>query len=371
MTSYIVISILVFCAGWIISMRLSYSTAQLTQVLRVIYPSSKQEVNSNAPEQLIGQIIEFLEQARREGILALESDPAVHNLQDRFFRSGLLMALDGVEPGFIRETLTIRMKAMKSHQENAKITLLAAGHLALMIGGVVFFLFTLLVSLFDTPSFSLQQIFSAACATPLLSVLMYVFIVIPLIKRLEESIRQDVLMRDLALTGVLSIQAGDNPRLVEQRLWGYLHESLYVEREDEEIRKRISSCQSLAETVIDDEPFEEVGDVTGSDLQPDPSVEHFTFADIAGLENRAIQTVIQHIDFNLLTTAMIKMPDDFKEKIHQNVSSRRAQMMREQEELNAELEDDSILKCQSKVVEAILQLDDSGEIIIQSESDLQ
>jgi chemotaxis protein MotA len=172
------------------------------------------------PTEAIDVIVGFAEQARREGLLSLEDK--VNDVQDPFLRRGLQMAIDGVDSDSVRDTMEIEIRAMKErHKAGTKLMTNIGIYCPTfgIIGAVVGLIATL--SHLDDPAHLGQGIAAAFIAT-FWGVFMANGIFLPLANKLTQSSAQEVAYKDLIVEGVLSIQAGANPRMVSDLLRSYL-----------------------------------------------------------------------------------------------------------------------------------------------------
>ncbi len=156
------------------------------------------------------------EQARKNGLLSLEQ--SLGEVQDPFMRTGLQLVVDGTEPELVREVLEGEIDAMEQrHKSNANIFEAAGGFAPTMgIIGTVMGLVHVLENLAD-PS-SLGPAISGAFIATLLGVGSANVIFLPVATRLKSLSAEEVGLRTMMLEGILSIQAGDNPRLVAEKL---------------------------------------------------------------------------------------------------------------------------------------------------------
>jgi chemotaxis protein MotA len=156
------------------------------------------------------------EQARREGLLSLEQSLAT--VQDPFMRTGLQLVVDGTEPELVREVLEGEIDAMEQrHRANAHIFDAAGGFAPTMgIIGTVMGLVHVLENLADPAT--LGPAISSAFIATLLGVGSANVIFLPVGSRLKALSADEVAQRTMMLEGILSIQAGDNPRLVTEKL---------------------------------------------------------------------------------------------------------------------------------------------------------
>jgi chemotaxis protein MotA len=161
-------------------------------------------------------LVKFAERARREGLLALESD--VEGIQDPFIRHGLQMVIDGLEPDTVEEILEIEIESMQGRHAKGIDMFAKMGGYSPTFGvlGTVMGLVSVLSNLAD-PSGLGESIATAFIAT-LFGVGAANILWLPVSANLKSKDSAEAKERHLALAAILAIQAGDNPRIVAQKL---------------------------------------------------------------------------------------------------------------------------------------------------------
>ncbi len=178
------------------------------------------------PVETIRQLVDFAEQARREGILALEARAA--EIKDEFLKKGIQLAVDGTEPDLIKDILSTEISFTEiRHEEGAKVIdfLGSMGPSFGMIGTLVG-LVLMLGNMSDVSSIG-PNMAVALITTFYGSVLANVFC-LPMVEKLKTFSRKEILIKELMLEGIMSLQSGDNPRIVEQKLTAFLEPRLRV-----------------------------------------------------------------------------------------------------------------------------------------------
>ena len=173
------------------------------------------DVTSRVSE-LVGQA----ERARKDGLLALESE--LEHVEDAFMRNGLQLVVDGTEPELVREVLENEIEGMENRHEAAYDVFEKAGGFAPTIGilGTVLSLIHVLGNLADPGS--LGPAISGAFIATLLGVGTANIVYTPIANRLKKLSGEEAAMRTMMLEGILAIQAGDNPRIVAEKLLTFL-----------------------------------------------------------------------------------------------------------------------------------------------------
>lgn len=180
--------------------------------------------NKLEPQELIPQLVRYAEKARKEGLLALEADVA--EAGDEFLQKGMQMVSDGIDMNTVREMLETELSFIASRHAASFGMLEALGGFAPTMGiiGTVMGLISVLSNLSD-PSTLGPHIATAFVAT-LYGVWTANLLWLPLGLKLKRRSEEEILVRELMLAGVLSIQAGDNPQIVEEKLKSFLSPSL-------------------------------------------------------------------------------------------------------------------------------------------------
>ncbi len=170
--------------------------------------------------EIIGKLVDYAQKARRDGILALEGD--VNNETNEFLQKGLAMAVDGNEPDVIKALLEIDVNKMaERHGDNARMienwgTYAGAFGMAGTLVGLV----AMLVNMND-PS-SIGPAMAVALLTTLYGSLIGTLVATPASNVLSIRSMDEQNVKKLILEGIMSIQAGDNPRTLEAKLMAYL-----------------------------------------------------------------------------------------------------------------------------------------------------
>lgn len=175
------------------------------------------------------------DKARREGLLALEEDS--RKIDDKFLKKGVMMIVDGVEPEQVSAILETTVDQMRSRHKAGMGFFTAAGAFAPTFGiiGTVMGLISVLKQL-DNPS-ALGEAIAAAFLATLWGLLSANLIYLPIAGKLKAKDEQEAHNRYMQLEGILSIQAGENPRIVRDKLTAYLAPAEVKSEEDAEKAK--------------------------------------------------------------------------------------------------------------------------------------
>ena len=181
-------------------------------------------VKQRPPTEVVKQIVDFAEQARREGILALESRAL--EITDEYMKQGIQLAVDGTEPDLIREILSTEISYMENrHSDGAKMLeyLASMGPSFGMLGTVVG-LVKMLGNMSDLST--LGPSMAVALITTFYGSILANAVCLPMAEKLKGYSRREVLLKELMLEGIMALQSGDNPRIVEQKLTVFLEPAL-------------------------------------------------------------------------------------------------------------------------------------------------
>jgi chemotaxis protein MotA len=180
-------------------------------------------VFSAEPPDLRGRLdllVSLADQARREGLLAL--DAQLSEIEDPFTRNALQLVVDGTDPEMVHAIVEAEVDGMAARHESAGAPFEKAGGFAPTMGiiGTVMGLVHVLENL-SAPATLGPSISSAFLAT-LMGVGSANVIFLPIANRLKAISTEEIELRMMTLEGILSIQAGDNPRLVADKLMSYV-----------------------------------------------------------------------------------------------------------------------------------------------------
>lgn len=178
----------------------------------------KQKIDD--PNESIDRIVHLAERARREGLLALEEE--VNKIDDPFLQRGLQLAIDGGDPEMVREVMETELDAMRTrHKVGAEMmTTLGVYSPTFGIIGAVVGLIATLSHLSDPEK--LGHGIAAAFIATFWGVFAANGIFLPLGKKLTRMSAEEIAGKQLVIEGVLSIQAGANPRVLDDMLSSYL-----------------------------------------------------------------------------------------------------------------------------------------------------
>lgn len=170
------------------------------------------------PEDLVPVLGALAKDVRRESLLAMEKS----RVTDPFLRRAVALAVDGAEPSVIESILRAETAAEAERHERGERILRSMGHTAPAFGmiGTLIGLVQMLSEM-DDPS-QIGDAMAVAILTTFYGAFLAYVIFLPIADKLAERSRAELMSREIATQGVLSILAGHHPSLVERRLYGLL-----------------------------------------------------------------------------------------------------------------------------------------------------
>ena len=170
--------------------------------------------------QLITQITAWSQLSRREGLLALEN--SMGQVKDNFARKGLQLLVDGAEPERLREVLEVDINTYEQELKMSARIWEAAGGYSPTIGilGAVLGLIHVMENLSE-PS-KLGAGIAVAFVATIYGVGLANLVFLPMSNKLKAHIHRLIVQREMIVDGLVGIANGDNPRIIESRLQGYI-----------------------------------------------------------------------------------------------------------------------------------------------------
>ena len=172
------------------------------------------------PQPLVRQILDWSYISRKEGLLALE--PYAEMASDSLVKRGLQLVVDGSEPEKLRDAMEVEIIAFEAFQRQAARIWEAAGGYAPTIGilGAVLGLIHVMENLADPAK--LGSGIAVAFVATVYGVGFANLIFLPIANKLKAIIAQNVVMREILVDGLVAIVNGENPRVIEAKLQGYI-----------------------------------------------------------------------------------------------------------------------------------------------------
>jgi chemotaxis protein MotA len=199
---------------------------------------------------VIATLVRFADAARRHGLLALESDVA--ELGDSFLRRGIQLVIDGRDTDLVRKILETEALFVQERNAKSEAVFMTMGGYSPTLGiiGTVLGLIAMLKDLGGSSAASgagftasIGTATAQAFVATFFGIVMANLLWLPMASRIRERNKQLLLLREIMIEGILSIQAGDNPGLLEEKLNAFLDPT---DQTADEIVRRSQREASLA-----------------------------------------------------------------------------------------------------------------------------
>lgn len=211
-------SVLITIGGSFCALLITLSIDDLKRMGKVLVQAFQEKKSSG--QDVITQFSELSKKARREGLLSLEDE--ISNLDDKFLKKGLQMVVDGIEPETIKEIMELEIGEMESRHSAGSGIFSTWGAYAPAFGmiGTLIGLIQMLSNLTDSATIASGM--GKALITTLYGTLLANLFCSPVAINLQKKSEKEVAIREMMLEGIISIQSGVNPRIVEEKLITYL-----------------------------------------------------------------------------------------------------------------------------------------------------
>lgn len=236
-------SILIVIGGGIASSLISYKLGEVAKIMKVAVKAftGKEIVLANT----IKLLVELSQKARRDGLLSLESE--MENIDDDFLKQSIQLVVDGVEPEVIVESMDLELENMEARHQKGQGLFKTMGSMFPAWGmiGTLIGLIQLLRSL-DDPG-KIGPAMAVALVTTFYGSVLANFFCIPIAKKLSIKSQEELQEKRMIIEGILSIQAGENPRIMEHKLKTFLspqQKKLYAQQDDERTSREEGVGQS-------------------------------------------------------------------------------------------------------------------------------
>lgn len=211
-------SIMIVLGGTMGATLLSYPLSEVLSVFKVaknVFLHRPQ-----IPSQLIPLIARFAKKARREGILSFES--LLKDIHDPFLVKGIQMAIDGMESSSIEDVMTTEIQYLEERHRLGSEIFTTMGTFAPAVGmlGTIIGLVQMLMQLEDPSQIGAPM--AVALLTTFYGTLLANLLFLPVAGKLKTRSKQEILVKQMVLEGVISIQSGDNHHIVEQKLKAFI-----------------------------------------------------------------------------------------------------------------------------------------------------
>lgn len=215
---YDTMSVFIVLGGGLAATLVSYKLSEMFNIIRITAKAFKSQETSQ--EEVIAMLVTFSQAARKEGLLSLETK--LDNVSDDFLKQSLMLVIDGIEADAVKETMELELESIAARHANGQsmYKTMAALFPAWGMIGTLIGLVQLLKSLSD-PS-KIGPAMAVALITTFYGSVLANLICTPIANKLGKKSKEEITQKQMILEGVLSIQAGDNPKVLEQKLKTFL-----------------------------------------------------------------------------------------------------------------------------------------------------
>ncbi len=217
-------SVVITLGGTIAATFLAYPLKDIGKIGKVVQKAFL--YNATSPNEIIEDIINLANIARKEGLLALEEYGS--KIDDEFLRKGIMLIVDGTDPDLVRNILETELMFLEERHGQGQGTLEAMGAFAPSFGmlGTLIGLINMLQKMDDPKAIGPNM--SVALVTTFYGSVLANVIFLPLAQKLKLRSKSEILIKELMIEGLLSIQAGENPRIIEEKLKTFIPPELRV-----------------------------------------------------------------------------------------------------------------------------------------------
>lgn len=221
-------SMFIVLGGTFSALLTSFTIPELKNLFKVMKQSFSQQEQDL--EGLIKIFVTLSDRARREGLLALEAE--MDHIDDEFIKKGVLLAVDGIEPDVISDIMNAEIAAMEDRHKQGRSILDKGGEMAPAWGmiGTLVGLVLMLKNLNDPATLGPNM--SIAILTTLYGSLLANIVFIPLSGKLAAKTEKEVFLKQVVIEGVIGVQSGQNPKILEEKLSAFLPAN--VRRKDDD-----------------------------------------------------------------------------------------------------------------------------------------
>ena len=211
-------SFLIVVGGTIAAVFISFPLSKVLSILKIV--KNAFTTKNMMPDKLINQIIETANIARKEGLLALEE--SADKVENEFLKKGILLIVDGTDPELVRNILEAELNSLEGRHEEGQSLFEAMGAYAPAFGmvGTLIGLINMLKDISDPSTIGPNM--STALITTFYGSFLANLVFIPIANKLKVRSKEEIFIKELIIEGLLSIQAGENPRIIEEKLKTFL-----------------------------------------------------------------------------------------------------------------------------------------------------
>ena len=221
-------SIILVGGGTICTMLICYPMAEVFKVMGVtknVFLTKQKDIVI-----IINQLVSLSESARRNGLLALEE--RIEEIDDAFLVLGIRMAVDGMSPEIVDAIMRTEMDAVEGRHELGKSFYDALAKYAPAFG-MIGTLIGLILMLAHMEPETIGKGMAVALLTTLYGATAANFVFLPIADKLAYYSGRELLSMEIMVRGVIAIQAGENPRVIKQKLMTFIPPKLRPEEEEQ------------------------------------------------------------------------------------------------------------------------------------------
>lgn len=207
-------SIMITFGGTVAATLINFPFSQLIDVckaIKMVFNEKKNDVHEG-----IDQILRLALVARRDGILALENH--TEEINSDFVKKGIMLIVDGTSPEIVKNMMETELAFIEERHERNQNVLTSMAQYAPAFGmiGTLIGLINMLKNLNDVEAIGPSM--AVALVTTFYGVILANMVFIPMAGKLKDRSDNEILYKEIMLEGILSIQAGENPRIIENKL---------------------------------------------------------------------------------------------------------------------------------------------------------
>ena len=227
-------SVIIVLGGTIASTLASFPMKNFLNIGKIIKKAFFYKETS--PDDVITEIIKLANIARKEGLLSLEE--YAENLDDEFLKKGIMLIVDGTDPDLVRNIMETELIFLEERHSEGQSIFETMGTYAPAFGmiGTLIGLINMLKVL-DDPN-AIGPSMSVALVTTFYGSMLANVVFLPLAQKLKMRSKSEILVKELMVEGLLSIQAGENPRIIEEKLKTFIPPNMrknYREQSEREV----------------------------------------------------------------------------------------------------------------------------------------
>lgn len=213
-------SVIITIGGTMVAVFISYPLPQVVKVVKVVANVFRSDFQN--PAHLIGLVVELSYKARQESLLSLEAE--TKKAGNRFLKLGIELVVDGHPPEMVREVMQTEIDFLQFRHVAGEQILRKAASYAPAFGliGTLIGLIAMLRGLANVSAENIGPSMAVALITTFYGAMMANLLLLPLAEKLRARTNEEVLHLKIITEGILLIQSGVNPRIVEKKLNSFL-----------------------------------------------------------------------------------------------------------------------------------------------------